>query len=313
VSRKESGRILRRGWFNGAAAAVGGGATPQTVNDVNVLNFALRLANLESAFYQAGLAMFSPSDFQKSAAAQTIGGSRIGADMCSHISGFQRDEQLHVASLIQTVYSFDGPPQAPDCYNFGITDPDHFLQLAQTIENISVAAYNGTIIPQWQTSNATVNNPAVQALLATIATVEARHAAYFTLLNMAIPFPNAFDAAQTTDQTLAAIAPFLVANCSGPAVPLTLAVAGPAKNSTIITKQTNVTLDASLSSSATGTPLMYLWQQVLGSPALQILDVSAVTTTAILKGGPGLYTISLKVMDSAGGADQDTLKINYQP
>ena len=59
MARKETGRILRRGWLNGAAAVVGGGATPQTVNDVNVLNFALRLANLEFAFYQAGLAMFS--------------------------------------------------------------------------------------------------------------------------------------------------------------------------------------------------------------------------------------------------------------
>jgi len=44
-------------------------------NDINILNFALRLENLESALYQQALATFVPRDFQNSAALQTLGGN----------------------------------------------------------------------------------------------------------------------------------------------------------------------------------------------------------------------------------------------
>ncbi len=286
--------------------------TPQTVNDINVMNFALRLENLESAFYQQGLGMFQPADFQNSATVQAIGGTKIGANIYSYITGIAQNEQDHVRTLIQTVYSLDGTPQAPECYNFGITNADSFLQLAQTIENSGVMAYDGVIIPQFETSNSTVNNPGVQALVATIATVEARHATYFNLLNMALPFPTPLDTAQTMAQILSAIGPFLTTGCNAPPVPLTLAVAGPAKHSIITTNQTTVPLNASLSTSATGTPLTYLWQQDLGSLPLQIMNDTSVMATAILMGGAGEYTIALKVTDSLGNSDQDTLRIIYQ-
>jgi hypothetical protein len=306
-------RISHGNWFGNADTVVGGGATAETVNDVNVLNLALKLANLEYAFFQKGLAMLNESDFLSSSAVQTIGGRKVGANLFSYINGMARNAQAHVATLIQTVAILDGPPQAPDCYSFGITNADSFLQLAQTISNIVVAAYNGAIIPQWQTSNATVTSPGLQSLLATIATVEARNAAYFSLLNSAIPFAAAFDAAQTMGQTLTAIAPFLTPKCSGPPVPLTLAVAGPAKDSTITAHQDKVPLDASLSSSATGTPLTYLWQQNLGSPLIDIVNPTSVVAMGILRAGTGTYTVSLKVTDSVGGGDQDTLKIIYAP
>jgi bacterioferritin (cytochrome b1) len=302
----------RRSWF-GAAMQVGGGATPQTVNDVTVLNFALRLANLESAFYQRGLVMFTAADFQNSVTVQMIGGTKIGANLYSCISAIALDELNHASTLVQAVYSLDGTPQAPDCYNLGFTTVDSFLQMAQTIENIGVMAYNGVIITQFETSNSTINNPDLQALVATIATVEGRHAAYFSLLNLTIPFPAPFDSTQTTAQIMSAINPFLTANCSGPPVPLTLAVAGAAKDSIITTNRTTVQLNASLSTSATGTPLTYLWQQDLGSPSAEIINDTSVMATAILMGGSGQYVIALKVTDRLGGSDQDTLRINYQP
>ena len=104
---------------------VGGGATPQTVNDINVMNFALRLENLESAFYQQGLASFTQADFQNSRQARRSA-DKIGANFL-YISGIAQNEQDHVTTLIQTIYSLDGTPQAPDCYNFGFTSPDSFL------------------------------------------------------------------------------------------------------------------------------------------------------------------------------------------
>ncbi len=313
----------RRDWLTGSAKLAGVGAiscvlaraqmTPQTVNDIAVMNFALRVENLQSAFYQQGLQMFKPADFQNSVTAQTIGGTKIGANLYSYISGIAQNKQDHVNTLIQTVYSLDGTPQAPECYNFGITTVDSFLQMAQTIENIGVAAYNGVIVPQFETSNSTVNNPGVQVLMATIATVEARHAAYFNLLNLAIPFPTPFDATQTMAQIVTAITPYLTTGCNAPPIPLTLAVAGAAKNSTIITNQTTVPLTGSLSSSATGSPLNYLWQQDLGSPPCSILNDTSINATAILQGGAGEYVITLKVTDSLGNSDQDTIKIIYQP
>jgi hypothetical protein len=323
MARKEMDPcVSRRDWFTGPAALLGAGAicsiaaraqmTPDTSFDITVLNFALRLANLESAFYQQGLAMFKPADFQNSMTVQTIGGNKIGANIYSYISGFAQNEQDHVTTLIEVVYSLDGTPQAPDCYNFGITTADSFLLMAQMLENAGVMAYGGAVVPQFKTSNSTVNNPGLQALVATIATVEGRHAAYFNLLQQMSPFPAAFDTPQTTAQTLAAINPFLVAGCSGPPVPLTLAVAGPAKDSIITTNQTTVQLDASLSTSASG-PLSYLWQQDLGSPDSALINLTSVVATAILRGGAGEYTFALRVSDSIGGSDQDTLKIIYRP
>jgi Ferritin-like domain len=324
MTKKEMNKYAsRRNWCVGSAALLGVGAissiparaqqTPQTAFDITLLNFALRLENLQSAFYQQGLAMFTPADFQNSVAVQTIGGNNIGASIYSYISGFAQIEQNHIAAIIQLVYELDGTPQAPDCYNFGITTVDSFLQMAQTIENIGVMAYAGVVVPQFQTSNATVTSFAIQSMVATIATVEARHAAYFNLVNLMSPFPTALDSTLTAAQTLSAISPFLIAGCSGPAVPLTLAVAGPAKNSIITTNQTMVQLDASLSTSATSQPLNYLWQQDLGSPNSKIIDITSVTATTILLGGAGVYTVTLKVTDSLGGSDQDTLKIIFRP
>ena len=61
----------RRDWYAGSAAALlGAGAvssillraqtTSTTTNDISILNYALRLENLESAFYSQGLATFAP-------------------------------------------------------------------------------------------------------------------------------------------------------------------------------------------------------------------------------------------------------------
>jgi bacterioferritin (cytochrome b1) len=305
----------RRDWFTGPAALLGAGAiasilgraqsTGSTTNDINVLNFALRLENLESAFYQQGLAMFAPTSFQNSVTLQTIGGTKIGANLYSYIGAIAQNEQDHVTKLIQTIVSLGGTPQPVDCYNFGITTADSFLQIAQVLENTGVMAYDGAI--------ATVQSPTLQTLAATIATVEARHAAYLNLLNLTLPFPNPFDTTATVAQILSAAGQFLTTGCTPAAVQLTTAIAGPAKHSIITTNQTTVPLNASLSTSANGKPLTYLWNQDLGSPLAAIINDSNQIASAILMQGPGEYSISLKVVDTLGNADQDDIKIIYQP
>jgi hypothetical protein len=322
TNNKLSKPVSRRDWFTGSAAVLGAGAispmlleaqSSSVADNISLWNFALRLENLQAAFYQQGLAMFKPSDFQNSAAAQAIGGTKVGANLYSYIRMIAQQEQDHVNTLIQAVAVLDGTPQAPDCYSFGLTTADSFLEMAQAIENISVMAYNGVTISQFQPSIGTVQNAYLLALAATIATVEARHAAYFNLLNFAIPFPAALDGAQTMQQILSAIGQYLTTGCNPPPVPLTLAVAGPAKHSVITTTQATVQLNASLSSSGTGKPLTYLWEEDLGSPNAQITNPTSVIASAFLIDGPGEYSFSLRVVDTLGNSDSDNIKFIYKP
>jgi hypothetical protein len=312
--REMNERASRRAWFAGSAAMLGAGAISSLLlraqgagatNDINILNFALRLENLESAFYQQALATFAPKDFQNSVTVQTIGGTKIGANLYAYISAIAQDEQDHVAALINAIASLGGTPQPVDCYNFGIKNADGFLQTAQLLENTGVMAYDGAI--------ASLQSPTLQTTAATIATVEARHAAYLNLLNLALPFPNPFDSTQTMQQVLASAGQFLAAGCTPQPTPVTSAVAGPAKLSIITTNSSTVTLDASLSTSATNKPLLYLWSQDLGSPFASIVNPMSRQASAILMSGAGEYSISLTVTDSLGNTDEDDLKIVYRP
>jgi hypothetical protein len=304
----------RRDWFSGSAALLGAGAvsailaraqTGGVTNDINLLNFALRLENLESAFYSQGLSSFAPKDFQNSAAVQAIGGSKIGASLYSNLVDIGKHEKDHVAKLVQTIVGMGGTPQPIDCYNFGFKTADDFLRIAQTLENTGVMAYDGAI--------AGLQNPALQTAAATIATVEARHAAYLNLLNFALPFPTPFDTTQTMQQVLSAAGQYLTTGCNPQPVQLTYAQAGPTKHAIITTSSATVRLDGTKSTSANGQPLTYLWNQDLGSPLLAILNLTFPTATAILMAGPGEYSIALKVTDTFGDNDQDVIKIIYKP
>ena len=304
----------RRQWFAGSAAALGAGAvasmlaraqTSSNTNDINILNFALRLENLENAFYSQALAKFAPKDFDNSATVQAIGGSKIGSNLYAYLTAIGQNEQDHVTRLAQTISGMGGTPQPVDCYNFGLTTADAFLQTAQTLENTGVMAYNGAI--------AMLQSPTLQTLAATIATVEARHASYLNVLNFSLPFSGPLDTTQTMPVILAEIGPFLGTGCPQQPVQLTYAQAGPTKHAIITTNQTTVKLDASRSTSANGQPLTYLWNQDLGSLLAAITNDQFPQATAILLGGPGEYSISLTVRDTFGNSDQDDLKIIYQP
>ncbi|HEY3837659.1 MAG TPA: ferritin-like domain-containing protein [Bryobacteraceae bacterium] len=308
----------RRNWFAGSAAILGAGAVASivaraqssgggsnTTNDINLLNFALRLENLESNFYSQALAMFAPKDFQSSTTLQALGGTKIGANIYGYIQAIGQNEADHVAKLTQTIVAMGGTPQPVDCYNFGFKNVDQFLQIAQTLENAGVSAYDGAI--------ASLSDPNLQTAAATIATVEARHAALLNMLNFSLPFPTAFDTTQTSAQVLAIAGQYLTTGCTPTPTQLTYAQAGPTKHAIITTNQTTVKLDASKSTAANGQPLTFLWNQDLGSPLAAITNDTYPQATAILLGGPGEYSIALKVTDTAGNSDQDDIKIIYQP
>jgi hypothetical protein len=114
-----------------------------------------------------------------------------------------RDHEVtHVKTLVEVIKSLGGTPVKPCTYNFGYTNVDGFVKIAQALENTGVSAYDGAI--------ALIQSPALQTAGATIATVEARHASYLNLLNGDVPFPSAFDEPKTMEQILAIAGQFIV-------------------------------------------------------------------------------------------------------
>jgi hypothetical protein len=108
----------------------------------------------------------------------------------------------HVQTLIGVIQKLGGTPVGPACYNFGYSTVDQFVQVAQALEDTGVMAYDGAI--------ALIQSPDLQTAGATIATVEARHAAYLRLLNGNIPFPAPFDTPKTMQEILAIAGQFIV-------------------------------------------------------------------------------------------------------
>ena len=159
--------------------------------DIAVLNYALTLEHLEYAFYRDGLVTFpNTSDFADS----TIRPRLI--EIRDH-------EKAHVDTLISTIQSLGGTPVQEACYRFGYgTNASQFLKVAQLLENTGVMAYTGAL--------ADIASGALQTAGATIATVEARHAAYLNLLNGDDPFPAAFDTPKSQAEILAAAGGFIV-------------------------------------------------------------------------------------------------------
>jgi rubrerythrin len=168
-----------------------------TQADIAVLNYALTLEHLEYAFYRDGLGAggFTKHDFK----------GYLDPNLYARLLDIRNHEGAHVDALIATIRGLGGDPVEELCYDFGYDTAREFLGVAQALENTGVSAYDGAI--------ADITDPALQTTGATIATVEARHAAYLNLINRTNPFPAAFDTPLPMDEVLAIAGPFIVA-CS---------------------------------------------------------------------------------------------------
>lgn len=206
----ESKSLSRRTFLKGSALAAGAslvGFQPvlQQVlplparfeNDLEILNYALTLEHLEYQFYEQGLMWFLPENFQN---LKYTGLQRIRRNL----KNIRDHERIHVDTLIQVINSLGGTP-VPECtYNFGFTNILEFVRTAQALENTGVMAYVGAI--QF------ISDPGLRTAAASIATVEARHAAYLNLLvgPRDLPFPDAFDEGKSQEEILAIAGPFIV-------------------------------------------------------------------------------------------------------
>jgi rubrerythrin len=154
--------------------------------DVGILNYALTLEYLETAFY---------ADVVKS-------GLFKGADL-ETIRKFGKEEAEHVQALTQAVKSLGGKPAPEPKAEFPLKSAKSVLELAGTVENLGAAAYLG------QAAN--IESPEVLASALAIHSVEGRHAAVLnTLLGESITPDGAFAVPADVPTVLKSVEPFIV-------------------------------------------------------------------------------------------------------
>eukprot|EP01113_Clastostelium_recurvatum_P009538 TRINITY_DN145_c0_g1_i1.p1 TRINITY_DN145_c0_g1~~TRINITY_DN145_c0_g1_i1.p1 ORF type:complete len:497 (-),score=173.96 TRINITY_DN145_c0_g1_i1:88-1539(-) len=215
-------------------------------NDIVTLNYALTLEHLEDKFYRTYMDVFTQEDFVN-----------IGLRAYDFIS-FQliRDhEKAHVDFLKGVLQSVNAPAVEECTYDFKINlDGDRqtafrtFIATATIFENLGVSAYDGAI-------KSITNKVYIQAA-ASIATIEARHAAYLNYLNVSAtsvqsgpfyangnPFPANTDTPLEPADVIAAAGSFITACPTGstPTAPTVLFIQATNTTSSPLTTTTTST------------------------------------------------------------------------
>jgi hypothetical protein len=171
-----AGPLLRK------AFAQGGGSE----GDIEILNFALTLEYLETAFYE---------EAGKQA--------KLSSEVASLAKTFGEQEAEHVAGLSQAIEDLGGKPVEAPGVDFGdaFSSEDAFLATAVTFEDLGVSAYNG--------AGPAISSKDLLATAGAIVQVEARHAAAVRNAAGEPAAPDAFDPTLTVDEVTKAVQPFL--------------------------------------------------------------------------------------------------------
>ena len=164
------------GPFVREALAQGGG-------DVGIVNFALTLEFLETDFYRQAERL------------------DLSGEVKALVSAFGAHEAEHVEALTATVKKLGGTPAKEPKFTFPMNDEKSFLELAVTLEDTGVSAYNGAA-PQ-------IRSTEVLAAAGSIAQIEARHASAIRLAAQEDPAPTGFDKTLEEDAVLEAVKPFI--------------------------------------------------------------------------------------------------------
>jgi rubrerythrin len=173
------GSLVAGGVLMGGLPTLADAATKSKANDVKILNYALTLEYLESAFYNEAVAK-----------------GALSGDLLAAAQLVQKHENAHVKTLKQVLGS--AAVKKPKFDFQGTTsDAAKFLQTAVVLENTGVAAYSG------QAAN--IKQSAVIKAAVSILTVEARHAAHFNTLAGAAFAPRSFDVPKSKKQVLSAV------------------------------------------------------------------------------------------------------------
>lgn len=176
------GDVLFRGVVGGvvvAGAVVVGGlpelslSAPSSLQDAEILNFALVLEELQAAFY-----------------AEANAKNALRGELATFARVVGSQELAHVAYVR---HALAGAARKSPRFNFrGVTDsPGRFARTARDLEDLGVAAYNG------QAPSLTRGG---LVAVAPIVSVEARHAAWIRGVLGVVPAPVASDPSVTSAQ-----------------------------------------------------------------------------------------------------------------
>jgi len=165
-------------------------------NDILALNYALILENLEFSFYNFTAQLFTEAEFEA---------ANYTSVEFDYFNIILSNEHIHVDTLTAVISSLGGTPH-PVC-NYSaffstITSVADYVATAKLLENTGVSAYDGAV-------NAFAST-ALQQVAATIATIEARHAAFLNQLSGSLSFPNVTDTPLSPAEIAAAVLPLMV-------------------------------------------------------------------------------------------------------
>jgi rubrerythrin len=178
MSSTAAGTSSTMGGESGASSQFGEG-------DLGIVNYALTLEYLETAFY---------NDVAKS--------GLFKGDQLALIKAIAKTEQQHVDALTATAKQLGGPVAPEPKAEFPLKDAKSVLELAATVENLGAAAYLGQA--------AAIENPDILAAALSIHSVEGRHAAVLNVLTGQEPTPDgAFAQGADMQTVLDAVQPFL--------------------------------------------------------------------------------------------------------
>jgi hypothetical protein len=182
------GKLLRRALAGGGAIVAGGivvaglprsaDSAPSPAQDAEILNLALLLEYMESAF-------FTEASFS----------GNLSGELLEYAQIVRGHERAHVAFLRGALGS---KARKEPKFDFGNTtkDPKAFTSAAVKLQDLMVAAYNG------QATNLTTG--ALEAA-GKIVSVEARHAGWIRAIAQENPAPDATDTPKTAAQVTRAV------------------------------------------------------------------------------------------------------------
>jgi hypothetical protein len=164
---------------------------PRVVVDGAALNFILKFEYVQEALYNAALARLLPRDF-----------APYGAGVYDTVALFREQEASHVATLIDLVRRLSLTP-LPQCETrfTRFRNAQEFFRVALVLENIGVSAYLG-VLPLLRT-------PQLQTGIASISSVESRHAAFMGLMNGESPAPAPADTPRSREVILGLLDPYI--------------------------------------------------------------------------------------------------------
>lgn len=224
-----------------------------SINDYQILQYALVLEHLEATFYAQGLYLFSESDFENAG---------VDSSVRDRIQRIGEDEKTHVSFLSGALQSLGQTPNQACSYNFGYNDVKSFLATASILEGVGVSAYLGAA--------AYIMDKTYLTAAGAILTVESRHSAYIRDVIGEVPFPEPFDTPLDFNEVYS-LASLFITSCpsSNPALPVK---AFPALTAAISGEQVKLT-----PASGTTLPNQPLYAVFIGYPTSQVGEYNPAT------------------------------------